>query len=144
MKASPLQDQVRSSLDSSHPTLRVGVVAVLGGIWEIVFCAPVLGPAEFARSLARVSREMSGSTAGPEAYGLVALGRDFNRSLARRPYGHDMITRLEHIGDPWQRKPGPCIPSRLTGRIMALLDRSGEGSRLASIAPICSNPARGK
>ena len=31
------QDQVRSSLDSSHPTLRIGAVAVLGGIWEIVF-----------------------------------------------------------------------------------------------------------
>src|SRR5438094_8938546 len=35
----PLKDQVRSSLDSSHPTLRMGAVAVLGGIWEIVFCA---------------------------------------------------------------------------------------------------------
>ena len=35
------------------------------------------------------------------------------------------------------RKPGPCIPSRLTGRIiMASLYGSGEGSRLASIAPI--------
>ena len=33
----PLKDQVRSSLDSSHPTLRMGAVAVLGGIWEIVF-----------------------------------------------------------------------------------------------------------
>jgi len=48
-----------------------------------------------------------------------------------------MITRLEHIGEPWQRKPGPCIPSRLTGRIiMASLYGSGEGSRLAWIAPI--------
>ena len=33
----PLKNQVRSSLDSSHPTLRMGAVAVLGGIWEIVF-----------------------------------------------------------------------------------------------------------
>ena len=33
----PLKDQVRSSLDSSHPTLRMGAVAVLGGIWEIQF-----------------------------------------------------------------------------------------------------------
>src|SRR5260370_14838910 len=56
----PLQDQVRSSLDSSHPTLWMGAVAVLGGIWEIVFC----GPAELARSPARVGREMPGSTAG--------------------------------------------------------------------------------
>jgi hypothetical protein len=32
----PPKDQVRSSLDSSHPTLRMGVVTVLGGIWEIV------------------------------------------------------------------------------------------------------------
>jgi hypothetical protein len=52
-----------------------------------------------------------------------------------------MITRLEYIGDPWQRKPRLCIPSRLTGRIiMASLYGSGKGSRLASIAPICSNP----
>jgi hypothetical protein len=56
-----------------------------------------------------------------------------------------MITRLEHIGEPWQRKPGPYIPSPLTGRIiMASLYGSGKGSRLASIAPICSNPARGQ
>jgi hypothetical protein len=33
----PLQDQVRSSLDNSHRTPRMGAVAVLGGIWEIVF-----------------------------------------------------------------------------------------------------------
>ena len=33
----PLKDQVRSSLDRSHPTLWMGAVAVLGGIWEIVF-----------------------------------------------------------------------------------------------------------
>jgi hypothetical protein len=48
-----------------------------------------------------------------------------------------MITRLEHIGEPWQPKPGPCIPSRLIGRIiMASLYGSGEGPRLAWIAPI--------
>ena len=33
----PLKDQVRSSLDSCHLTLWMGAVAVLGGIWEIVF-----------------------------------------------------------------------------------------------------------
>ena len=43
----PLKDQVRSSLDSSHPTQRMGAVAVLGGIWEIVFC----GPAELKRQM---------------------------------------------------------------------------------------------
>jgi hypothetical protein len=48
-----------------------------------------------------------------------------------------MITRLERIGAPWRRKPGPCIPARLSGRIIvALLYGSGEGSRLAWIAPI--------
>ena len=46
-----------------------------------------------------------------EAYGTAALGRAFNRSLAPRPCGHEMITRLEHIGEPWQRKPGPCMES---------------------------------
>jgi hypothetical protein len=72
-----------------------------------------------------------------EAYGTAALGRAFDRSLARQPCGHEVITRLEHIGEPWQRKPRPCIPSPLTGRIiMAPLYGSGEGSRLASIAPI--------
>jgi hypothetical protein len=43
----PLKDQVRSSLDSPHSTLRMGAVAVLGGIWEIV---SVSGPTELARS----------------------------------------------------------------------------------------------
>src|SRR6266487_4737845 len=61
----PLKYQVRSSMDSSHPTLWMGAVAVLGGIWEIVFVGDrVLRPAELARSHARVSREMPGSTAG--------------------------------------------------------------------------------
>ena len=45
-EAGPLQDQVRSSLDSSHFTPWMGAVAVLGGIWEIVFCRPAgLAPA---------------------------------------------------------------------------------------------------
>jgi hypothetical protein len=42
----------------------MGAVAVLGGIWEIVFCGQHVRPAELARSPARVSREMPGSTAG--------------------------------------------------------------------------------
>jgi hypothetical protein len=50
---------------------------------------------------------------------------------------YEMITRLEHIGEPWQRKTGLCIPSRPTGWIiMASLYGAREGSRLASIAPI--------
>ena len=98
----------------------------------------VLRPAELARSPAKVTREMPAPRRNREAYGAVALGRAFGRRLARRPCGHEMITRLEYIGDPWQRKPRLCIPSRLTGRIIM----AGEGSRLASIAPICSNPAR--
>ena len=112
----------------------MGAVAVLGGIWEYCF----LRPAELARSPARVSREMPGSTAGtgrptaPSHWDALSTGVS--------PGGHadtKMITRLEHIGEPWQRKPRPCIPSRLTGRIiMASLYGSGEGSRLASIAPI--------
>ena len=128
----PLKDQVRSSLDSSHPTLRMGAVAVLGGIWEIVF----YGPAELARSPARVSRETPGSTAetgrptAPSHWDALSTGVS-----PLRPSGHEMITRLEPIGKPWQRKPGPGIPSRLTGRIItASLHGSGEGSRLASIA----------
>jgi hypothetical protein len=123
----PLKDQVRSSLDSSHPTLRMGVVAVLG-IWEIVFC----GPAELARSPAWVSREMPGSTAGTGGLRHRRTGTRFQPES--RPAA--IRTRDDHpagaIGEPWQRKPGPRIPSRLTGRIiMASLDRPGEGSRLA-------------
>ena len=102
----------------------------------------VLRPACAASRGRPVAREGEPGDAGlhggnGEAYGTVAPGRAFNRSPARRPCGHEMITRLEHIGEPWQRKPGPCIPSRLTGRIiMASLYGFGEGSRLASIAPI--------
>ena len=39
----PLKDQVRSSLDSSYPTLRMGVFTVLGGIWEVVFFRTDMG-----------------------------------------------------------------------------------------------------
>jgi hypothetical protein len=66
-----------------------------------------------------------------EAYGTVALGRAFDRSLARRPNEHEMITRLERIGEPWQRKPGPRIPSRLTGRII-MASLYGVWGRLAA------------
>jgi hypothetical protein len=101
-------------------------------------CPP--GPTEQARSGPREGQP--GGTAGlrdgkPEACGPVASRMRFQPGAARWPYGHEMITLLEHIGEPWQRKPRPCIPSRLTGRIiMASLYGFGEGSRLASIAPI--------
>jgi hypothetical protein len=39
-----LRGQVRSLLDRSRPTLRMGVVPVLGGIWEIAFCRAGLVP----------------------------------------------------------------------------------------------------
>ena len=70
----------------------------------------VLRPAELARSAREGQPGDAGLHGGNrEAYGTVALGRAFDRSLARRPYGHEMITRLEHIGEPWQRKPGPLF-----------------------------------
>ena len=54
----PLKYQVRSSPDSSHPTLWMGAVAALGGIWEIVSACEIVsgradspgGPTELARS----------------------------------------------------------------------------------------------
>jgi hypothetical protein len=47
-----------------------------------------------------------------------------------------MISRLEHIGEPWQRKPGPCIPSPLTGRIWGYPDKLyDELVRLANLRP---------
>jgi hypothetical protein len=80
----PLKDQVRSSLDSSHRTLRIGAVAVLGGIWEIEFCPTreivFCGPAELERSPARVSREVRGSTARTGGLRQRCAGRAFNRS----------------------------------------------------------------
>jgi hypothetical protein len=30
----------------------------------------------------------------------------FQRDAAQWPYGHKVITLLEHIGEPWQRKAG--------------------------------------
>src|SRR4029079_14437100 len=59
----PLKDQVRSSLDSSHPTLRMGAVAVLGGIWEIVFSGIVLW-ASWASRARPVAREGEPRDAG--------------------------------------------------------------------------------
>jgi hypothetical protein len=76
----PLKDQVRSSLDSSHPTLRMGVVAVLGGIWEDSGRSCSVRPAELARSPARVTREMPGSTAEPGGLRHRRTGRAFDRS----------------------------------------------------------------
>ena len=83
----------------------MGAVAVLGGIWEIVsFRAGGAGPVG--------PREgQPGGTAGaprrePEACGAVASGMRFQRDAARWPYGHEMITLPEHIGEPWQWKAG--------------------------------------
>jgi hypothetical protein len=42
----------------------------------------------------------------------------FKRDAARWPYGHEMITVLENIGEPWQWKAGLNRPLRLTGRIV--------------------------
>jgi hypothetical protein len=30
----------------------------------------------------------------------------FQQDAVRWPYGHEMITLLKHIGEPWQWKPG--------------------------------------
>ena len=77
----------------------MGAVAVLGGIWEIVFC----GPAELARSPARVSREMPGSTAGTGGLPHRRIETRFQAGLARWPYKHEMIIRREHMSEPWPR-----------------------------------------
>ena len=83
----------------------MGAVAVSGEIWEIVsFRADRAGPV--------APREgQPGGTAGlrggkPEACGAVASGMRFQRGVAQWPYGHEMITLLEHIGEPWQWKAG--------------------------------------
>jgi hypothetical protein len=85
----------------------MGAVAVLGGIWEIVFC----GASCAGQQSSPVARGDEPGDAGlhggnREAYGTVALGRAFNRSLARRPCGHEMITRVGHIGEPCSGNPG--------------------------------------
>jgi hypothetical protein len=68
---------------------------------EIVFCGQHVRPAELAREGEPGDAGLHGGNL--EAYGTVAPGRAFDRSLARRPCGHEMITRLEHIGEPWLR-----------------------------------------
>ena len=95
----------------------MGAVAVLGGIWEIAYFR--VGRAGQASPL----EGQPGGTAGlrrgkPEACGAVASGMRFQRDAARWPYGHEMITLLEHIGEPWHGKPGLNRPLRLTGRIV--------------------------
>ena len=83
-------------------------VVVLGGIWEIVSSradrAGPVGPRE----------GQPGGAAGlrggkPEACGTVASGMRFQRDAAQWPYGHEMITLLEHIGEPWQWKAGLIV-----------------------------------
>ena|SRR6516225_12432118 len=90
----PLKDQVRSSLGSSHPTLRMGAVALLGGIWEIVsgptFRADRTRPVGPRRSAGRCRAPRR----EPEACRTVALGRAFNCGLVRRPYGHEMMAPI--------------------------------------------------
>ena len=83
----PLKNQVRSSLDSSHPTPRMGAVAVLGGIWEIVSVSGPTGLADRARPVGprgsagrcRVPRRE------PEACRTVVLGNALDRGPARWP-----------------------------------------------------------
>jgi hypothetical protein len=55
----------------------MGPVAVLGGIWEIVFCGHRARPV--AREGEPGDAEFHGGNR--EAYGTVALGRAFDRSL---------------------------------------------------------------
>jgi len=49
--------------------------------------------AELARTPARVSREMPGSTGEPEA-AVPSHWRAFNCGLARWPYGHEMMAPI--------------------------------------------------
>ena len=82
----------------------MGTVAVLGEIWEIVFLCEL---SELARSAASVSREMPGFTAGnPGRLRHRRTGTRLQPELARRPYGPEMITRLEHVSEPRRREPG--------------------------------------
>jgi hypothetical protein len=96
----PLKDQVKSSLDSSHLTLRMGVVAVLGGIWEIVFFradgAHLVGPPGSADRCQAPRRE-------PEACRTVASRRAFKR-VSPVAIQHEIIIRREHMSEPWPRK----------------------------------------
>src|ERR1700745_2558575 len=82
----PLKDQVRSSLDSSHSTLRMGAVAVLGGIWEIVFF-----------------RDDGAHLVGPRGSADRCRPHGGNRRLAAWRYKHEMIIRREHMSEPWPR-----------------------------------------
>src|SRR5215831_12031140 len=88
----PINDQVRSSLDSSHPTLWMGAVAVLGGIWEIVF----------SRADSRLSRPHEGRPRNAglqeamEACRAVALGMRFQEGVARWPWTRNDLPAAVH------------------------------------------------
>ena len=95
----------------------MGAVAVLGGIWEIVsFRADGAGSVGPREGQPGGDDGLGGGK--PEACGAVASGMRFQRGAARWPYGHEMITLLEHIGEPWQWKAASNRPLRLTGPIV--------------------------
>ena len=123
----PLKDQV-SAHCTAYPTPRTGALPY----WEESgrSCPP--GPTEQARSAREGHRvALPGSAAETRGLRAVSWGCAFNGVLARWPYGHEMVTVLEHIGEPWQWKAGLNRPLWLTGRIiMASLSRSGPGSPL--------------
>src|SRR5580765_3643638 len=118
---SPLKDQVRSSLGSSHPTLRMGAVAVLGGIWEIVSPGYPVGDRVCVRADRAGAVGPRGSAGRcrvprrePEACRTAALGLAFNRGLARWPYGHEMMTWIVPDTVPLLGSPH-AVPGLVSG-----------------------------
>ena len=118
----PLKNQVRSSLDSSHPTLRMGAVAVLGGIWEIVsFRADgvhLVGPRGSADRCRAPRREPEACRTAPDRNPEIAttLLTSRQHALTTRHCARDSPCRAaldpgDHYG-PWdqEKRAGPGLP----------------------------------
>jgi hypothetical protein len=75
--------QVRGSTDSSHPIRRTGAVAILGGIWEIVFYAPLA-----AQTALRAGRTRAGHGAASDSHLPCTTGQvPASLQVGARPIG---------------------------------------------------------
>jgi hypothetical protein len=151
----PRNDQVRSSLDSSHPTLRMGAVPVLGGIWEIASCragrAGPAGPARPAGELTpRGTRRVRRGTAlatveqrGRQCGSMAARSRRDSAVGPGEQLSALLPSRLEAAAGGAERMHGPPGSLRtaiLRSRVRALLLRA-QRNRRASVAGLTAENA---
>jgi hypothetical protein len=145
--------QVRSSLDSSHPTRRLGAVPVLGGIWEMAFCASPSGdfwggpwPASTVpgrsrtRSLPTPSFEHLGSAPGstlPSEEGVAAAVM----ALTAAPFKQDIDLLIEGLQLAAQRQQAEARPKLVVGLLGVRPWPSPSARPAARPTPGSSGPA---